>query len=607
MQTRVAAALMLFVQTAVTLPEALAAELALPIALDYRILEKALDEQLFSGPARTAEVYADSIRCNTLVLSGPGVGGAEGGLIRITAQVDSRVGTPLGERCPLAFEWRGVIETLQEAYVDTDTSTVAFRVVDSTLLKPDAEDRAAPDIVWRWIKDYVHPRFEAVTLNLAPAVSGMEELIGLALRDRTVQTPPVTPSIRLESVTPMPDSLDIVLLLDLPDPPPGWQPTTQEVLTPEELARWDAAWQAWDGFATWLIKTLAVTAEPELADALAETLLEARYDLRDAVAVDDRTRDPVRELFLKTWERLAPLLHETRLAIPGVQALHYATFVSAADALRTLDSAAPHLGMRLDSDSLRSLARLLVPTVPAEDLDYGTEVDPALRKLFGLEPEFAEEESDVSLPFAWLIPPARAGQISPALVQKLTGWVPALNEIDEYLRTMARLLDEVSAAERRKGKVSAKFLGIYDALLRATAWQETCWRQYVDVNGTVRPIISSAGSIGLMQVNKYVWRGVYDITSLNSNVGYNARAGNEILVHYLVDLAIKKKEHRISGDPHNLARAAYAVYNGGPRHLTRYRSPRTGASLKAIDEAFWKKYQAIRKHGAGAVKQCYGA
>ncbi len=46
------------------------------------------------------------------------------------------------------------------------------------------------------------------------------------------------------------------------------------------------------------------------------------------------------------------------------------------------------------------------------------------------------------------------------------------------------------------------------------------------------------------------------------------------------------------------------MYNGGPRHLRRYREASTPASLKKIDNAFWAKYQVIEKEGPAAVKPC---
>src|SRR5690606_38969924 len=216
------------------------------------------------------------------------------------------------------------------------------------------------------------------------------------------------------------------------------------------------------------------------------------------------------------------------------------------------------------------------------------------------------EDTTPALPIVWVVPRVEAAPVDPALVKTLTGWVPAPDDLDHYLSTMEQLIDESIRGERERGKVPPAFFAVYENLVRATAWQETCWRQFVERNGQVQPILSTAGSVGLMQINKHVWRGIYDLDALQGNVGYNARAGNEILAHYLVDYAIKRKEHEISGDVHNLARATYAVYNGGPRHLARYRSTGTSNNLKGIDSAFWKKYQVIGKEGREAVKQCYG-
>ena len=53
-------------------------------------------------------------------------------------------------------------------------------------------------------------------------------------------------------------------------------------------------------------------------------------------------------------------------------------------------------------------------------------------------------------------------------------------------------------------------------------------------------------------------------------------------------------------------RASYAAYNGGPRQLTRYRNAKTAKSLRAIDAAFFKKYQAVRAGRAMEVRSCFG-
>ena len=586
---------------------ALALPLELPVSLDYAVVGEALSRQVFHGPEKQAELFRDTLGCNHLTLSDPQVTGTEDGLLRLTTRVRARVGTPVGGRCLLPFVWNGSIETFKEALVAPDSGRVSFRVTDSNILGGDAGQRKMSGVVWNWIKDQVHPRLGAVTIDFGPAVTDLRALLQDALPPGETDPGLIANSLKLQSARAELDALAVTFALEAPAQPPDWAPTPEAALTPEELAAWDAAWQSWDAFTTWLVKDLATPAEPELRATLTEILLEARHELRDALAAEERADDPVRSLFLSTWARLAPLLRSTDLNLPGARGLELATFISAANALQALDTAAPHLGLTLDSNTLRRMARILVPAVTEEELAYDTGVDPQLRQLLGLEPELEPlEDTDAAGPFAWLIAPARAAAVNPSLVKLLTNWIPAQNDLDRYLRTMEQLLDESIAAERTRGKVTDDYFDLYEDMVRATAWQESCWRQYVKSNGEIKPIQSSAGSVGLMQINQHVWRNIYDLDALRNNVGYNARAGNEILAHYLVDYAIKRKEHEVRGDIHDLARATYGVYNGGPRHLTRYRRDDTNAYLRGIDAAFWDKYQAIRERGAEAVRECYG-
>jgi len=593
--------------TCILCSPASAAGLEIPLVLDYRIMDQALRDQVFSGPGATAEVFADRIRCNTLVLSDPRIAGADARRLRMKATVRAQTGTPLGGKCWFSKSWDGLLETFQTADAHPDRSQVSFKVVDSTLLSPDDQHEVLPRFLRKWVRDYVYPRLAAVRIDLEPVVTGVQELLDTVTASAPVadgaEFPQQPLPLKLADIRFDNDSLVAILSADVPAAPPDWTPPVQAPLSEEELARWDASWQAWDGFATWLIKTLADSSEPELRDELAETLLTARYDLRDALSSDEREQDPVRSLFLKTWELLAPLLHQSRLEFPGSTALQYAAFISAGDALRALDSVAPHVGMRLDRNSLRSLARVLVPGVTDFELRYDTAVDPELRAVLGFDAEFEEAAEPVSV-LSWLISSAYAAQIDPELIEHLNEWIPQRKEIDHYLQSVEKMLLSIAQAERDKGKVPAAYFEIYERLLRATAWQESCWRQFIEREGSVETIRSSAGSVGMMQINMHVWRGVYDIDELTGNIGYNTRAGNEILVHYLVDYALRKNEHEIEGQPDSLARATYAVYNGGPRHLRRYRDPDEPESLKIIDQLFWDKYRAIQSEGIMAVKQC---
>ena len=109
----------------------------------------------------------------------------------------------------------------------------------------------------------------------------------------------------------------------------------------------------------------------------------------------------------------------------------------------------------------------------------------------------------------------------------------------------------------------------------------------------------------MMQIVGRVWRGVYDVERLDSEVDYNVGAGIEILEHYLVDHAIRRGEHTHSDGKDNLVRATYAAYNGGPSHLSRYRRDETPARLRAIDNAFWRDFQKMRNEPWPEISDCY--
>ncbi|HRQ64343.1 MAG TPA: lytic transglycosylase domain-containing protein, partial [Xanthomonadaceae bacterium] len=120
-----------------------------------------------------------------------------------------------------------------------------------------------------------------------------------------------------------------------------------------------------------------------------------------------------------------------------------------------------------------------------------------------------------------------------------------------------------------------------------------------------RVLTSSIGAVGLMQIHPRVWRGLYDIDRLGTDIRYNAAAGAAILEHYLVDYALRRGEHQHDGGADNLVRATYAAYNGGPGQMSRYRRDNTPPRLRAIDRAFWEQFEHIRDHDRPDPASCY--
>jgi soluble lytic murein transglycosylase-like protein len=184
--------------------------------------------------------------------------------------------------------------------------------------------------------------------------------------------------------------------------------------------------------------------------------------------------------------------------------------------------------------------------------------------------------------------------------------VPRIASLQTYLELIGRLLDEETEAHVRETRVPLEYQAVIPALIRATAWKESCWRQFTGSPENPRVLRSAVGALGIMQVHGRVWRGVYDVDRLADDIRYNLAAGIDILEHYLVDYAIRRGEHdQPPGGAENLVRATYAAYNGGPSHLRRYRRADTAPRLQAIDREFWNHFEWISEHGWPQARSCY--
>ena len=140
----------------------------------------------------------------------------------------------------------------------------------------------------------------------------------------------------------------------------------------------------------------------------------------------------------------------------------------------------------------------------------------------------------------------------------------------------------------------------------ATAWQESCWRQFVKRSGKLVPLTSSVGSVGIMQVNVAVWRGFYEVNGLKRDIAYNARAGGEILSRYWTDYAVRaRRGQRKGGGADALARATYAAYNGGPGQLVALSPEGPAKRERQIDDDFFAKYRRMKSGDDLAVVECY--
>ena len=622
-----------------------AREVRVPMRLDYAFLHELLVRRAFADPEQTAVVYTDGVDCKHVVLSHPELHAA-GERLELTADVDAKLGTLFVGICLFPLEWHGRLESALEPRLEPGQPIVHFGAVETRLTDPDGSESAASSAVAEWLEGRVQPRLERFAVDLAGPMADLRAILPLFLAASSAERAQrIVDTLALEAVTVEPGGLALELRFDAPPqaPPPPRGPEPE--LTPEELARFDESLARWDGFITTVVKRAGTqSGDTAVREQLFEVLLDAREELVASLGEPAQAGpDPVRPLFLASWQRLAGVLRELGPKLGDQEALRYLGFIAAADALAAVDALGPDLGLELTTDGLRRLARVLTPNDPADPLDAPEAVDPELRRAldFGeplpapeleVPPETAPAPEPAPAPSpappqsstldalfalarAFFLPTARAATRAPQPpplsrdeLARLRGWVPTRAELNEYLPLMDRLLRSAARDALARKPPAIELARVYRDLQLATAWQETCWRHYVRARGRVITIRSSAGAVGLMQVNSRVWRGFYEPRFLLGDVSYNGRAGSEILLRYFLDVAVANGEHQRDGDGgmENLVRATYAAYNGGPGAVTRYRDARTPKSLRSIDAAFFKKYNAVKAGRVMEVVRCFG-
>src|SRR5208283_1233489 len=362
------------------------------------------------------------------------------------------------------------------------------------------------------------------------------------------------------------DGIRVTLVMTVPDvPTPAANPGAASSPTPAELKAFQDTLDQWDAFLVFSIKQLGdAVGDRQFRDQLLQILLDSRYRLVQALnnPPEAAEPDPVRALFLDEWRQLHDAVRAAaRRGMLGAHALEFMSFISAGDALFALDQAAPALGMRISAADLRRLAHIMAPTATGDPLQFDNHEDPNLKKLFDVpEPPKSRhpiEEQDVppsapaAPPVAPAAPPNSHGTSSsvPTPVARLIRFlspdeadaaedsgaaqITRLQDVADRLyqlvvneqnsdayRTDMGLLLRLSA-QYQLGQVTSGLSAletdngrVYVSLVLSTAWQESCWRQFVMDGERIRWLESATGDIGLMQVNKHVWRGFYDLDRL---------------------------------------------------------------------------------------------
>jgi hypothetical protein len=596
----------------------------LPLSLDYSFIRSLFVNQVFTQPGERAMPLNAGNGCARIELWQPAVG-PDQNLLKLASNIRVSAGIPLGNTCVKMGEWEGYIELLQRLFLDDKNMQLGFETVDFRAFNLQRQRTNVDRLISDMIRTYLNPHLNQVRLDLAGPVSGLQTVVPFFFSDQersrvTSWVGTLKPS-RL-NVGANAIELDLTMDVEAPTAPPRKEGAA---LPQQEIVRLVRTWEDWDAFAVHQISALMgqLVTEPE-KDSILETLLGTRHDFVQALT--EGTLDPslLGRQFTQTWQALSPILKKHLTTGPTRSLLNYLTFFIASDTLSTIDRTGSTTGLNVNRDALLRLARLLNPTDAEPALRYSYAVQPDLRNFLGLgaalnesgpafdgfEIELPEETKTGMLPgnlkswFSFLLPFAYAADEPSDKTQSIQQWVMPKGDINPYLSRIKVALDQAASQVIAKSKLEDSYQLFYRQMVLATAWQETCWRQFVRSGSTVRCMLSyNQSSVGVMQINERVWRGIYRPESLRWDANYNMRAGCEVLDTYLRKYALKRPAGR-DLDHDTLARALYAMYNGGPGQFQKFLERNKNKAFSKIDQLFWEKWQWASTNQMDKVSIC---
>jgi transglycosylase-like protein with SLT domain len=624
---------------------ALAAQVRIPLTIDYITLREALKRRLYSAPGGRAPLWNGADDCQFLYAENPQFTRA-GQTANVKLETAASLGLGLGVagQCLNAVSWSGIVEAFGTPYIAPGLK-LKFHFTDINLYDAQHQKTDVLSQGFDLIKNNLIPQLDAFSYDLNPSVQQLSALVGDSA------TPEVADRIRtaLASLTAEPnisaldEGIRVVLVMTVPDSPILAPDHSAATPSPAELEAFQTTLDQWDAFLVFAVKNLGDSVgDKQFRDQLLKILLDSRYRLVKALAnpPENAAPDPVRIIFLDEWRQLHDAVRSAASrGMLGAHALEFLSFISAGDALFALDQAAPALGMRISARDLRRLAHIMAPNASGDPLKFDYHEDRDLKKLFPMpEPPSSRGPLDTSedAPPAPLrsphpLPPhSSPGRSSllyknwlaifsprdAAAADSVSVVVPRLQDVaarlfravlteenaPSYRRDMAILLDLSAEYALGSGEVDPSNGALYVLLIKCTAWQESCWRQFVKFGTHVRWLESKTGDIGLMQVNKHIWRGFFSLERLEWDVLYNAGAGAEILAEMMRFTLSQPKDDPVPVEEH-LARSTYAAYNGGPGAYNRWRR-REPAPLRLIDNQFLEKYRTLASGGSIDILSC---
>jgi hypothetical protein len=339
-----------------------AAEINVPLQIDYLLLDAALAQKLYTAPGGRAQFFRGSGQCQYFYAEKPRFG-PHGTQLELNTDGDLSLGLALGGSCVSPVVWQGIIQA--ETLPRIEGRALKLRVADLNFYNPDNSKSDIAGRAFDMIKGNLIPQLEAFSYDLSPA---MQQIDGLAASvpasDQGDQVRAALQSLRLApDVLSEPEGVRVTLQMQLPDAlltTPIPQP-----ITPAQAAQWrDAANNVANFIADAARQIPGMVADQQLAAELQAVADDARNRAQQAANQPPPSRDPL-PLFRDDWGRLRAIVRNAAAKeTTNTTSQELLAFVMVGDAIFAIDSSAPALGSHLASTALSELSRSVASPNP---------------------------------------------------------------------------------------------------------------------------------------------------------------------------------------------------------------------------------------------------
>ncbi len=593
-----------------------------PFFIDFPLLNTIVLQTAFDGPDQSAVVLDEYEGCRRITLSQP-LFREKGELIHLKTRFFTRVGALVQEQCILPVEYRGQLSVLLRPVIQ-ESWVLRFHLKDLTLYDLHGDPLQLTPAIRPLIRGVLSDYLKRFEFDLRPSIREVKSfilpLIPAEYQDRAQR---MLESMRPGRIAVSPRGLRLEIVAEAAAVYTA--ETEPQVLTESDLKAIVHTWEALDVFLVQLITSMTVSPlSASEKHGLVSALLESRYDFVEKWSQGTLGNNFVREQFKAIWRKIANILREHLSQEPPESALRHLAFYTASEALSILDKIGPSLGIKVSRDGLLRLARLLTGDRSLQ-LIYQTRINRQLREIFGLgetlpparpigkpAPQDSPDENhtqrtprdsaaglfrNLFFTRAW----ARDREIT---VSEMKHWLFRPGHLNSHLDNMRQLLEDASQRIMTNEEPMSNDSDFFPEIVLAVAWQESCFRQFVVKDGKIVCLRSYNGtSVGVMQVNERVWRGLYDPQALRWDIRYNAQAGCEILDLYLRRYAMGKAKAESLSDQ-TLARLVYALYNGGPSQLSKFMERRRKGKHLLSDKLFYEKYRWVKRGAWKKAARC---